>query len=544
MTNAPAAGRYPRSATIAAFATLVATACVYALRLDRAAGLVVDDAWYVLLGEALARGDGYRLISSVATPILPVVPPGFPALLSLVFRVSPAFPQNVLLLKGVSIAAMFGVGLCTYRYFVEWRQMPRPIGVAIAAATLLTPGLVFLATSTVMAECVFMLCQLLTVFVVEQSVHADTQRAARRRIVLAAVLAAAAMLARSAGIAVIVAVVLYLLGVRRVWLSALFAAVTFACLLPWTVYEERHAPTREERLAHGGSIAFAYTDLMRMRSAADPTSGHIGLGDLPSRVANNVVNVFGRDTGGILLPVLYRGPDESGEEVVALGRMLGLTVGSMGNAIPTIGISLALSAIMLIGYVSAARVRLTAADVLVPISLAMVLTVPVFTFRYVIPLTPFLIFYLIEGLRTVLRWSHRATGTSGEDWPLARIALFTLIGLNLYDHVQYIVDARNATPAQTVDWIADAREVDAVLNWMKQELVPSGAVASTNPALVYLATGRKAVAIDDYEHNVPRWKASGIRYAVALRAVALPDPRFGYKVLYQSPRRTMWVIEI
>ena len=57
-----------RPGAIAAALTLLAAACVYLLRLDRVAGLVVDDAWYVLLGRALAQGDGYRLISSAAIP--------------------------------------------------------------------------------------------------------------------------------------------------------------------------------------------------------------------------------------------------------------------------------------------------------------------------------------------------------------------------------------------------------------------------------------------------------------------------------------------
>ena len=43
--------------------TVIAVA-IYALRLDDAAGLIVDDAWYILLAKALAGGDGYRLISS------------------------------------------------------------------------------------------------------------------------------------------------------------------------------------------------------------------------------------------------------------------------------------------------------------------------------------------------------------------------------------------------------------------------------------------------------------------------------------------------
>ena len=34
---------------------------IYLLRLDDAAGLIVDDAWYIVLAKALGAGEGYRL---------------------------------------------------------------------------------------------------------------------------------------------------------------------------------------------------------------------------------------------------------------------------------------------------------------------------------------------------------------------------------------------------------------------------------------------------------------------------------------------------
>lgn len=73
---------------------MLATLAIYGLRLNRVAGLMVDDAFYVLLAKALAEGEGYRLISSGTTAIQPLYPPGFPAMLSLVFRISPEFHKT------------------------------------------------------------------------------------------------------------------------------------------------------------------------------------------------------------------------------------------------------------------------------------------------------------------------------------------------------------------------------------------------------------------------------------------------------------------
>ena len=42
---------------------LLLVAATYAARVDRVAGLYVDDAWYVLLAKAIASGDGFRLLN-------------------------------------------------------------------------------------------------------------------------------------------------------------------------------------------------------------------------------------------------------------------------------------------------------------------------------------------------------------------------------------------------------------------------------------------------------------------------------------------------
>jgi hypothetical protein len=523
-----------RMIVTAAISVLVVLA-LYLARLDRVAGLVVDDAWYVLLAKALADGDGFRLTSSAASQILPSVPPGFPALLSPVFWLKPDFPQNVLLLKAVSIVAMFGAGLATFWYVTRCRRWPWRIALAVSLATVVTPAFVFLATSTVMAECVFTFAQLAAVVVLDGACAGDG-RSRRRSTVLAAVLAAATMLIKSSGAALIAASVLYLLKERRWRHAVLFAAVTFVCLTPWLLYARAHAPTDAERSAHGGSIAVAYGDSIRLRIAATPSSGPATPGELAIRVADNLTNVFIRDVGGILVPAFYRGADESGEEVVSLGGALGLRAGSMSNATPTKIVSLLLGVIGLVGFVRAARERLGLVELLVPLSIAMAVLVPYWTYRYVLPLAPFIFGYVAYGLRM------RATA---DEWRLARILLLCVIGLDVTDHAQYISDAHGTTRAGAVDWLADSREVDEVLGWMRRQLPQDAAVASSNPALVYLRTGRKSVGIEDYRRQWSAWKALRIRYVVCLRPADLPDvPPDRYRVLYRTAGRRLWVIEI
>lgn len=516
------------STIVAAAAIVLAVPAIYVLRLNPVAGLMVDDAWYILLAKALAEGHGFRLISSPTTAILPLYPPGFPALLSLLFRVSPEFPQNVWLLKSVSVAAMMGVGLLTYVYLHRHRHLRADLAGCAAVAVAITPAFVFLATSAVMSEGVFTLSQLASVVLIHRSAEAPDRRAGRKFAVLAAVLAALTMLVRSAAVALVVASVLWLLKERLWRRAALFGGVAVLCVLPWTLYARANTPAAAEREAHGGAVAYDYLGQVSMRWAGAPTFGRITLRELPTRIQTNLVDIFARDVGGILVPTFFRGPDESGEELIALGRR----PASMGAARETMAISLVLSAIALVGFVRMARERLTVVEMLTPIALAMIALWPFWSFRFVLPLTPFLFLYFVRGLQTLV---PRAV----------RIVLLCLIGLNLYDHVGYIVQARDPIRSAGVDWISQARDVDAALDWINRAgLGNDGMLATTNPALVYLRTGRKSIACDHPTVEWCRWKQRGVRYIVALYPLDLPaDNRREYEVLYRGAG-WLWVIKL
>ena len=197
--------------TLAGVVSLLVVFAIYLLWLDRVVGLFTDDAWYVLLAKGLATGRGYSIVNSPTPGILPLYPPAFPFLLSLVFRISPNFPDNVWLLKSVSMVAMLGTGLLAYRYFVRDRELPAPWALAIAVGAVLSPPLVFLATSTVMSECVFALVFLSTIMVMERCVRAGSSARGLQLAVAGAALASAGFLTRSIAFSLIVAGGLYLL---------------------------------------------------------------------------------------------------------------------------------------------------------------------------------------------------------------------------------------------------------------------------------------------------------------------------------------------
>lgn len=116
--------------------------------MDDVAGLIGDDAWYVVLAKGIAEGSGPYVISSAGTQFLSqVYPPGFPAILSLVLLISPEYPANVPLLKGVSIVAMIGAGLLTYRWAVRYRGSSPAMPSREYFSEKSTPGFALIAPS-------------------------------------------------------------------------------------------------------------------------------------------------------------------------------------------------------------------------------------------------------------------------------------------------------------------------------------------------------------------------------------------------------------
>ena len=518
-----------------------AIVAIYLFRLNDAAGLMVDDAWYMMLARAIASGDGYRLVNSPTTPILPLYPPGFPALLSLGFLAAPDFPQSVWLLKSVSVTAMAVTGLLTFIHLHRDRLVPRQIAACAAAAVTLTPAFVFLATSTVMSECVFTLSQLSAVLLVQRSIDHRHRPNGAPLAALAGLVAIAAVLIRSAGVGILLAGAIWF-AKERFWRGeVLFCAAAALVLAPWMLYSSAHKASDDARMAHGGSIVYEYGEQFWMRWAGAPSSGAITVADLPGRVATNLVDVFGRSMAGIVMPVVFRGQSESGEEVVSLGGAAGLSAASMGGALSTIIVSCGFALLMILGFIDAARLRLTVVEILVPVSLAITLLWPFWSFRFVLPLTPYLVFYLLSGLRRVQLWTAPATS---DPWRFARIAVMVMLGMHVYDHLGYIVHVRTAATLAEDEWLARSREVDAALGWMSQNLPGRATIATTNPALVYLRTGRPTVTLDRMSEDWSVWKGRGVRYIACLLPADVPSKTLGeYKVLYQSAGR-LWVIEI
>lgn len=513
---------------------------LYVSRVDQTAGEFRDDGWYLLLGQSLAEGKGYQMVNFPFDLGAPIYPPLFPVLLSIVFRISPNFPANLFLLKSISILAMLAFGLAVYFFFLQrGRTTFQAFGIALLTVT--APAFVFLATSTVMSECVFSLLQFLTILLIEQLDRITLNHRKLWLVGLAALLAAAAWLTRSIAITLFAAVLLHFLLQRRFREITVFTGIILLVFVPWTLYSKKQInPTstipdvRYLRTSYSEHILFQNSGSLRK----------IQPSQLPARFLQNELAVFQYATGNLLLPVLYRPTLESGTEAIGTPLWIGYGPNVITNSftnnsrLPVVPIVVAtiVSIIGAIGFCLRWRRQRGPVEYL---TLATILIVAIFPwpqFRYLLPLFPFFIDYFLTGLEQLATWtvSIRKTSTASNSdvvQPIVRITLSCIIGLNLYEHAECVRYGRFESPPQTSTWAQNFRSSKNVLQWVHDHLPPDEVVATDNPSLTYMYSRLKTRDL-----SIDQARKLNIRFYVWTDPAGSP-PGFlpGEQILFRSP---------
>jgi hypothetical protein len=494
---------------------------IYWLRLNTIFGHpYVDDAYYLVLAKALAAGQGYTLVNSLSSGLQPLYPPGFAFILSVFWRITPTFPNNIVWFKWLQVFAVFGVGGLSYLYYVRHHRWSLWLALAAVLTTVLSPSLVFFATTTLMSECVFMLLQMLALVAVAECVRqakAGEARLALLFAVPAGLFAAFAFLTRSIGVALMVAVLAWLLKERLIKPLLTAAAMMLLIVLPWQLYARSHAASEEIKREQQGYIVMNYTQVFWQRSAGEDETNVITLGELPERVRNNFGTIVGQQFG-----LLY------------ISRLLP-SLGEVGFGF----LSFLLSALAMIGLVSRCRQDLTASEIYVVLSLGFILLWPWDPMRFLLPLMPLLILYVICGGQALWAWWRRKDASPNWRWAVGLAGFMTL--LNLVSNFEFIgsLDAQGRRNAGEMGQFA---EIESMMGWIKENIAENEVCASLNPGLVYLYTNRKTVSAQDPIGNWEVWKTWGVRYLILTKPYGVPERDTAGKpirVAWQSKRAPM-----
>lgn len=325
-----------------------------------------DNAGYMILGESLREGLGYRDLHLPGTPLHAKYPPLYPAVLAVL-----GWAGGLQLFKLASLVFTTAAVWLTARLGRRWLgEIP-----ALAASAVVAVNPVLLEYSHfVLSEALFTLLLLL-------SLERAAASGSEGRLSWAAIAAAAAaFLTRTAGLPLLAAVVLYGLvrGGRRAALAALAPAAAVAG--GWSLYQ---------RLADPGGTG--YLAEFAMVNPYDPSAGTVGVAGLLRRTAVNAWTYVSE-----VLPASLLGGGE-GSVLLALAG----------------GLAAALAAG---GWIARAGERLGAAELFTVLYLALIVVWPsVWTDRrFLLPVLPVLVLYVLGGALAAGRLLRRRARGGGE----------------------------------------------------------------------------------------------------------------------------------
>lgn len=491
---------------------------VYLLRLNGVVGLFMDDGWYLMLAKSLATGQGYALLNSPTPGVLPLYPPGWPFLMSLFYRIYPHFPDNIWVLKMVSVASMFGAGWFAYLLFYQVRKLPRLLALMLTLTSVLTPALVYFATETLMSECLYMFLLMGVIYLVERNLQ---QQQLTKYFALAGLLGGYAFLVRSTGLALLAGIGLFLLLGKLFRPLVIFCVLAAAVTLPWMIYSRAHAPTPAMIAEQNTYIVQTYGQSFWQRVAGDDESGEIQITELPERIWNNVLQISIRDMARILISQIadylmfeeIKARGEAGD-----GQTVSFTTTSWMSLIPTIFIVL--------GFIAILREKIRVAELVVAGSIVLTLIWPFETIRFVLPLVPFLLYYLIRGLRPIANWYSKLNDQAGDQpsYTLAYCLIGFILLVNVAGNLLYTYQSRSGGQTAMPRQVEVFQEHKDLFKYIEETVPQDTVLAAANPPLTYMFTGRKTVGMGTPAKKWELWKKIGVSHMVFTSYTPLGPP--------------------
>src|SRR5687767_6965083 len=405
-------------------------------------GAYEDDAIYTLLAKALATGEGYRMINLPGAPEATHYPPGYPFLLSLLWRISPSFPDNVVMFKFAN-AVLLAVAAGGAYWFARVR-----LGFSVAGAALVSAAgtgsitMLHLA-GLVLSEPLFVALLFLTLPALERSVSGESLRDAA----VAGALLGALTLVRTIGIVAIGAAVVVLLLHRRFRATAVVIGVSALFLVPWqlwvSAYEGGIAPILTGKYGTYGSwLAAGY------REGGLPFARDVVIQNLAG---------MGNSLSYVVMPVQVKWP-----------RLLSLLV-----LVPTV--------------IAGLVILWKRAPVLVAFFSLYVLLITIWPFdphRFLLAVWPVIVLAVAAAGRAAWQWRSTA--------PPVRFAALGAVAFLAAGHVAY-----NWRGYQEQSWEylqkRAGESAKPLVEWVSRYTRPDDVLATEHDVVVYLYTGRRGV---------------------------------------------------
>lgn len=398
-----------------------------------------DDAVYAVCARSLAEGHGYRIRSLPNEPAQTLYPPLFPALLSLVWRWNPSFPENLTWIT--PILWIMVPALCALSLALFWKIGFDWIWSLALAALIAANPVVAIFGVSVMTELFGAVLVLASLWLGENARNS-------RWVAAAGVFGGLAYLCRTAALPLLIVVPACFIWKRRYRHASIYAAAMLPAVIGWLTWSSAHRiRTTDPALMFQTDYLGFYLNGMRWT-------------DLPEMISTNLASFINCLSQLIVFQV--------GESGVAFyisyvaGLTLAIATGSllfkMRRFAPSYGAFCAVYCFLLLIWWCPPNER------------------------FVLPLLPFVLAgaaTLIRDIASQMPWRGFANAL-----PVAAIAAVVCMNTYaLYVTVPLILDTSDRE-------MAEAR---TAYEWAARNTAPDTRFYAYNPALFNLYTGRTAM---------------------------------------------------
>jgi hypothetical protein len=432
-----------------------------------------DDSIYVSTAKALATGQGYRLINLPGEPAQTKYPPLYPFLLSLIWRIGPDFPANLIPMMLLSTAATLGFLALTWQYLVKSGYAGKWQALLIVALTAFNWRTMILASS-IYSEMVYALLSVAALYFAER----DSESSRWRRMLPLGLLVGFAFLTRSAGVALLIALAAYFVFRRR-WKGLIPCAIGALFVLGWFGWCYANKSNIE------GVNAAYYTSYL----------GHLGevVRDLQAQRGASILSVLAGVAVENLVGIVVSIP------VVCLGLSYDW-MPYLGGAAPYVALSLV---VIIIALVAAGALRQVSKGsgplhiyVIALLGLHLAWLPGISYDRFLMPIAPFLLLYVTDGARRMAQSAIELVRSSNVALVRLRASLLAalligLTGLTVYQHVSGIHRSLNSLGKATNRAAEDAEAIA----WINSNADPSAVILCYRDPMYFLFTGRRAMRL-------------------------------------------------
>ncbi len=407
--------------------------------LDFKLNLTGDNITFIELGKSVARGDG--LGNSAKYPYI------FPTLLAVVQLIS----GSGVVAQKLMVFILF-IAAAPFLYLIFRKFTGVTWSLIIMTAVLSSPHLIEYS-HYIMSEIPFLFVSVLALFFVIKSEDKDTIKD-NKWFWLSIIGVAAAYYTRTAGLAIIAALILYHL-IRKEWQkSGITILGTILLLAPWFI--------RNSRIPGGNE----YSQALFSINPYQPELGRLTIGGFIDRIIINAKLYF-TDFGGnvipkIILPIHFDTSTEHGASFSLL-------------------VSVLLCAIAVGGVIYSLIKNRDILSVYIIVYMGMLLVYPQVWSgsRFVIPVIPLIIFFTYYILITFLKYSSRFKSNLLPTVILGMCILF-LSGVHIRNDFRYNKFMSDYPPAwknyfTAAEWVKNNSDKDAVIVCRKPELFGTAA---------------------------------------------------------------------